>query len=84
MYLDITGLFKEEARNLILLHEQIYLNIIISNDEPNTYNILPIAGSQLGAIHSEELKTKMKGENNSMFGIKVKVTQEVNSISLFI
>lgn len=66
--IDITDLSKEEARKLILEREQYYLDFIFSLDDPNTYNILPIAGSRLGARHSVESIIKMSGENNHMFG----------------
>jgi len=71
-YIDIIGLSKEEARELILSREQYYLDLIFSLDESNTYNILKIAGSSLGYLHTEETKTLMSkvfsGENNPMFG----------------
>lgn len=52
-YIDIANSSKEEARKLILSREQFYLDFIFSEDEPNTYNILKIAGSLLGYQHSE-------------------------------
>jgi len=53
-YIDITDLSKEETRLLILEREQFYLNLAFSEDVPNTYNILKVAGSLLGFKHSEE------------------------------
>jgi group I intron endonuclease len=71
-YIDISNLSKKEARKLILSREQHFLDLIFSKDEPNTYNILKVAGSLLGFKHSEEIKTLisevLKGENNPMFG----------------
>jgi len=67
-YIDISNLSKEDARKLILEREQYYLDLIFSENEPNTYNILKVAGSRLGSKHSEETITKMSGENNPMFG----------------
>lgn len=55
-YINIEGLSNEEARLLILSREQEYLNKIFSVDNPNTYNILRIAGSSLGFKHTEEAK----------------------------
>lgn len=55
-YIDISNLSKDEARKLILEREQYYLDTIFLLDEPNTYNILQVAGSRLGAQHSEETK----------------------------
>lgn len=70
--IEISDKSIEEARELILSREQVYLNIIFSDDEPNTYNLLKMAGSSLGYPHSEETKAKMSlikiGENNPMFG----------------
>jgi group I intron endonuclease len=66
-YIDITDLSKEEARELILSSEQYFLNLIFSPIKLNTYNILPIAGSSLGAKYSKESITKMSGQNNHMF-----------------
>jgi group I intron endonuclease len=56
-YIDILNLGQEDARNLILSREQVYLNLIFSVDEPNTYNILKVAGSPLGYKHSESSKS---------------------------
>jgi len=71
-YIDITGLSKEEARELILEREQYYLDLIFLNDESNTYNILKEAGSSLGYIHLAETKAAiseaLKGKNNTNFG----------------
>jgi group I intron endonuclease len=46
--IDISNLSKEDARELILSREQIYLDLMFSADKPNTYNILKVAGSSLG------------------------------------
>lgn len=67
-YIDISNLSKEEARKLILTREQIYLDLIFSEDQRNTYNLLLVAGSLLGFQHSEESIAKMSGENNHLFG----------------
>lgn len=71
-FIDITNLSKKEARKLILEHEQFYLDLIFSQDEPNTYNMLQVAGSRLGASHSEKTKAILceanKGKNNPMYG----------------
>jgi len=58
-FIDITNLSKKEARKLILGHEQFYLDLIFSQDEPNTYNINPIAESRLGSKHIEDSLAKM-------------------------
>jgi len=62
-YIDITHLSKEDARNLILEREQLYLDTL----NPD-YNVLKTAGSRLGSKHSEESIAKMSGQNNHMFG----------------
>jgi len=65
-------LSKEDSRKLILEREQFYLGLIFSIDEPNTYNVLKVAGSLLGFNHSDETIAKIReakiGENNHMFG----------------
>ena len=42
--------------------------LIFSEDQPNTYNILKVAGSPLGNNHTEEAKAKISksktGEND--------------------
>ncbi|KAF9208650.1 hypothetical protein BGZ49_008113, partial [Haplosporangium sp. Z 27] len=52
--------------------EQYYLGLIFSEGEPNTYNILKIAGPPLGYKHTEEslakLSEALSGENHPMFG----------------
>ena len=73
LYVDIpTNLSKYGVRKLILEHEQYYLDLIFSLDEPNTYNILQVAGSRLGSKHTEEALAKislaLSGENHPMFG----------------
>lgn len=71
-YIDIFNLSKEAARELILLREQYYLDLIFSEDEPNSYNILKRAESRLGKTHSTETIEKMSeaktGKNNPNFG----------------
>jgi group I intron endonuclease len=66
-YIDITGLSKKDARKLILLREQLYLDTL----NPG-YNVLKTAGSTLGYIHSEETKNKisksLSGSNSPYFG----------------
>ena len=66
-YIDITNLSKEEARKLILEREQHYIDSLKSE-----YNINLIAGSSLGAQHTEQTKAKiseaLKGENHPFFG----------------
>lgn len=70
-YIDISDLSKKEARELILLREQYFIDLIFLEDL-NTYNILKEAGSSLGYIHSAETKAAiseaLKGENNFNFG----------------
>ena len=67
-FIDISNLSKEEGRKLILEREQFYLDLIFKEAEPNTYNILKVAGSSLGLIHSVESKALMSeaksGENH--------------------
>jgi len=58
-YIDVTGLSLDDALLLILEREQFYLDLIFSEDEPNTYNILKVAGSSLGFNHSEKTKAKL-------------------------
>lgn len=58
-FIDISNLSLEESKNLILKREQYYLDIIFSVDEPNTYNILQVAGSLLGYKHTKESLAKM-------------------------
>jgi group I intron endonuclease len=55
-FIDISNLSLEESKKLILEREQKYLDIIFSLDEPNSYNILKVAGSLLGYKHSELTK----------------------------
>lgn len=66
-YIDISNLSKENTRKLILEREQNYLDTF----NPG-YNLLKVAGSLLGFLHSEETKEKFreanKGENNPMYG----------------
>lgn len=62
-YIDITNLSKEEARKKILLCEQKYLDILFSVVNPNTYNILKVAGSLLGYKHAPETLTKISEGN---------------------
>lgn len=59
-YIDISNLSKKEARLLILKREQYFLDLIFKEVEPNTYNILKIAGSSLGYDHSEEVRAKIR------------------------
>jgi group I intron endonuclease len=67
-YIDISNISPEEAREKILLREQYFLDCIFSVDEPNTYNILKVAGSLLGFKHTNESKALMSeakvGDNN--------------------
>jgi group I intron endonuclease len=75
-YIDITNLSSgpgpEEACELILSRKQHFLDLIFSEDEPNTYNILKIAGNLLGFKHTEEtiarINKAQKGELHSMYG----------------
>jgi len=53
-FIPIKDLSKEEARKLILSFEQKYIDSL----EPE-YNILKVAGSSLGQIHTTESKTKI-------------------------
>jgi group I intron endonuclease len=59
-YVDVSNLDKEDARKLILSREQHFLDLLFSEDKPNTYNILKVAGSLLGFKHSEESIVKMR------------------------
>ena len=55
--INTLNLSKEEARKLILLTEQKYLDLIFKGaKQRNTYNIHPTADSRLGALHPEETK----------------------------
>lgn len=76
-YVDVSNLSKEKARKLILSREQYYLDIIFLENEPNTFNLLKIAGSSLGYIYTTDSITKMSeiqknidrsGKNHPMFG----------------
>lgn len=58
---------KENAANL-LTREQYWLDWLFSLDKSLRYNFLPTAGSPFGYKHSEEVKAKMSGENNHMWG----------------
>jgi len=44
-YIDILNLSTKEKHKMILEHEQYYLNLMFSEVNPNTYNILKITGS---------------------------------------
>lgn len=66
-YIDISGLSLEKSRKKILECEQYYFDLIFSQDESNTYNILKVAGSSLGYKYTEESLTKMSGENHHFF-----------------
>jgi group I intron endonuclease len=56
-FIDISNLSKKDARKLILLIEQKYLNLIFKEAKQiNSYNLLPTADSRLGALHSKETK----------------------------
>ena len=59
-YVDVSNLDKEDARKLILSREQHFLDLLFSEDKPNSYNILKVAGSLLGFKHSEESIVKMR------------------------
>jgi group I intron endonuclease len=65
--INITNFSKNKARNIILEREQYYIDSLLPE-----YNILKIAGSSLGALHTEQTKTKiseaLKGENHPFFG----------------
>jgi group I intron endonuclease len=58
-YIDIDNLSSEQARKKILEREQFYLDLIFEEDEPNTYNILKVAGSSQGYKHNSEALAKM-------------------------
>jgi group I intron endonuclease len=62
-FIDISNLSKKEARKLILEREQYYLGLIFKEAEPNTYNILPTAGSSLGYKHTEVSKELISKAN---------------------
>jgi len=56
-FIDTSNLSKEDARKLVLLTEQKYLNLIFKEAKQiNSYNLLSTADSRLGAQHSEETK----------------------------
>lgn len=65
-YINISDLSKKEAQKLP--REQDYLDLIFSEDAPNTYNLLKIAGSLLGSKHKSETIVKMSGQINRMYG----------------
>ena len=68
-FIDILNLGKEETRKIILGQEQCYLNLVFSGeDKPNSYNLLPTAGSSLGYKHTKQSLAKFSGENHHMFG----------------
>lgn len=54
-YIDISNLFKEDARKLILSKEQHYIDSLSPE-----YNIQKIAGSSLGQKRSEKTKTLIR------------------------
>ena len=60
-YIDISQLTKEEAKKMILALEQFYLDSL----QPK-YNILKIAGSRLGSLHTEETRALI---SETMIGI---------------
>lgn len=66
-YIDISNLYKKEARVLILSREQFFLDTLLPD-----YNILKVAGSSLGHTHSTSSKALMSeaqsGENNNFYG----------------
>jgi group I intron endonuclease len=62
-YIDFNGLSKIESKKLILEREQHYIDSLSPE-----YNINPIAGSRLGALHSEESLKKISGENHYFYG----------------
>jgi predicted O-methyltransferase YrrM len=52
-FIDISNLDKEETRKIILGQEQYYLDLVfLDGDKPNSYNLLPIAGSSLDYKHT--------------------------------
>jgi len=65
-YIDISNLDDDKARILILESEQFYLDLVFFGDEPNTYNILKVAGSSLGFKHTDETKAIMKEAQKSI------------------
>ena len=67
-FIDISNLDKEETRKIILGQEQYYLDLVfLGEDKPNSYNLLPIAGSLLDYKHTEQSLVKFSGENHHMF-----------------
>lgn len=66
-FIDISGLSKEESRELILSREQCYLDLIFEADKLNTYNLLKIAGSSLGYKHIEKSLVKISDMNSPFF-----------------
>jgi len=66
-YIDISNLSKDEAKTLILLREQYYIDYLLPE-----FNILKLAGNSLGYKHTEETIALMSlaksGENHPLFG----------------
>jgi len=69
-YIDISNKSKEDARELILSREQHYIDLIFSEDEPNTYYILKEAGSLLGYRHTKESLAKMSEAQSGEKGLR--------------
>lgn len=61
-YFDVSNLSLEESKKLILEREQYYIDSL----KPE-YNILKIAGSSLGFIHSENSKVLMSEAHKGKF-----------------
>jgi len=59
------SLFQLRYIIILLRKMKFYLDLIFSVDEPNTFNLLKIAGSSLGTKYSNETKVKM-GKSKSV------------------
>lgn len=72
---------------MILEREQYYLNLIFKGAEPNTYDILMLAGSSLGYLHIAETLAKFskaKSGENHLRGFlgKIHSTETITKMSL--
>jgi group I intron endonuclease len=66
--LEDLGLSGSISKELILLREQFYLNILFSNYKNQLINLSPYAGSTKGYKHKPEFIIKRSGVLNPMFG----------------
>lgn len=67
-------------KSIVIQREQYYIDLLLPE-----YNVLKIAGSTMGYLHTEEARAKIsaahKGENNPMYGKKRIHTEETAKIS---